>query len=332
MIKTHTILFVAAAACLGMMILKYYWKIQMMYNSSVLSFYTPDTFPIVEGAEYSSQCDLGEKYASTQKVIITSLLRDVADRLPEIKRKAEKVGELFKDYKILIVENDSTDGTREALLQWSRENHKVVILGCGYGAKECKLPKMPKTEGHGVDRPRIEKMVRLRNVYLEEIKLHYPAEEWPYTIMWDLDMIGSIYLDGIANTMGLMASPEGKNISVVCSYGIYRWGALTLFYDTYALLHLGENFQIEDKTIHDIRKGWWEAKYQRGDEPFEVDSCFSGFAIYKTSAFEDRDVQKVEYDMSGPDNLECEHVRLNKKIKGKKLVNPSMINFVLLND
>jgi hypothetical protein len=326
----HTVLFVTSLLMLGVMILKYYWKVQMMYNSSVLSFYTPDTFPIAQGKEesYEEICDLGEKYASTQKVIITSLLRDVADRLPEIKRKAERVGSLFKDYKILIVENDSTDRTRDALLLWAKENPKVTILGCGYNVKECKLPKMPKTQGHGVDRPRIEKMVKLRNVYLDEIKqLETTSSEWNYTIMWDLDMIGSIYLDGVMHTMGLMS--RGEDISVVCAYGIYRWGALTLFYDTYALLHRGESFQIEDKTIHDIRKGWWEAKYQRGDDPFEVDSCFSGFAIYRTASIIDKD---TIYDMSGPENLECEHVRLNKKIKGRKLVNPSMLNFVLLND
>jgi hypothetical protein len=69
--------------------------------------------------------------------------------------------------------------------------------------------------------------------------------------------------------------------------------------------------------------------HKRGDEPFEVDSCFSGFAIYRTSSLLD---PSVRYDMSGPDNIECEHVRLNTKIKGKKIVNPSMINFVLLNE
>lgn len=324
---SHTILFGAALACLGFVILKYYWKIQMMYNSSILSFYTPDTFPITNEEEYERMSDNGERYASSQKVIITSLLRDVASRLPEIKRKAERVGGLFKDYRILIVENDSTDGTREELLAWSRENPKVTILGCGYNAAECKLPKMPKTEGHHVDRPRIQKMVTLRNIYLDEIKRNYPASEWPYTIMWDLDMIGSIYLDGICHTMGLLE--DQPLVDVVCAYGIYRWGFTTLFYDTYALLHLGEKFHINDKTIHDIKKGWWEAKYQRGDSPFEVDSCFSGFAIYRTAELSS---DGVTYDMSGPDNLECEHVRLNKKIKGRKVVNPSMINFVLLND
>ncbi len=308
----------------------------MMYNSSVLSFFTPDTFPVSNiilpsglGAteEYERLCDAGDAYSTTQRIIITSMVRDVADRIPEIKKKVERVGSMFLDYKVMIVENDSTDGTRDLLLEWARTNPKVTILGCGYNVAECKLPKTPKTQGHGVDRPRIEKMVKLRNIYLEEIKFLENPEEWQYTVMWDLDLLGSIYLDGIANSMGYLS--ENPDVDVMCSYGIYRWGALTLFYDTYALLHLGEKFHIDDKTIHDIKKGWWEAKYQRGDLPFEVDSCFSGFAIYRTSGLL---APEVKYDMSPPDNLECEHVRLNKKIKGRKLVNPSMINFVLLND
>lgn len=299
----------------------------MMYNSSVLSFYTPDTFPINNDKlqMYEDKCNRGAKEISENRVVITSLLRDVETRIPEIKKKAERVGSMFKDYHILIVENDSKDNTRKLLLEWTQDNKRVTILGCGYNEQECKIPKMPKTDGHQVDRPRIEKMVKLRNIYLDEIKLHF--SDWEYTVMWDLDMIGSIYLDGIENSMGYMA--DHPDLSVVCSYGIYRWGTLTLFYDTYALLHLNEKFHISDKTIHDIKKGWWEAKYQRGDMPFEVDSCFSGFAIYRIKDILDN---TVRYDMSPPDNLECEHVRLNKKIKGRKVVNPSMINFVLLND
>ncbi len=327
LLNAHTILFLTAAAMLSVLISKYYWRLQMMYNTSALSFFTPDTFPIKESnlRTYNKMSAAGEIEMKNKRVIITSLVRDVADRLPEIKRKAEKVGSLFKDYRILIVENDSKDGTRELLLDWAKANNKVTILGCGYNVEKCSLPKMPKTIGHGVDRPRIEKMVKLRNIYLDEIKNRYT--DWDYMIMWDLDMISSIYLDGIANTMGWLA--KDSTINVVCAYGIYRWGMLTLFYDTYALLHVGEKFHIDDKKIHDIKKGFWQASYQRGDLPFAVDSCFSGFAIYRTSSILD---ESVIYDMSGPENLECEHVRLNMKIKGKKVVNPSMINFVLLND
>ena len=77
---------------------------------------------------YENTCSQGEIHASNQKVLITSLVRDVADRLPEIRKKAEKVGEMFLDYKILIVENDSKDGTRDLLLKWAMENHEKRVL------------------------------------------------------------------------------------------------------------------------------------------------------------------------------------------------------------
>jgi len=298
----------------------------MMYNSSILSFYTPDSFPVTNEDEYDRLVAIGDEYTKTKTVIITALVRDVATRIPDIQKKVERVAEMFKDYKVLIVENDSSDDTRQRLLDWSKRNPKVTVLGCGYNVDKCVIPKSPKTDGHGVDRPRIEKMTKIRNIYLDEIKKNYSVG-WDWVVMWDLDMVGSVYLDGISHTMGYLS--EHDEVSVACAYGIYRWGALTLFYDTYALLHLDEEFHIDMKTIHDIRKGWWEAKYQRGDQPFEVDSCFSGFAIYRTKDILD---DTVRYDMSPPSNLECEHVRLNKKIKGRKIVNPSMINLVLLND
>lgn len=324
--KGLKILFFVSLIVLVVILVKFYWRFQMMYNSSILSFYTPDSFPLSNKSSYDKILDQGETVIKNKTVVITALVRDVEKRMPEIKKKAERVGKLFKDYRILIVENDSKDLTRAKLLEWASQNPKVIILGCGYNAEVCNLPKMPKTDGHHVDRARIEKMTTLRNIYLDEIKRNF-TRGWDYVVMWDLDMLGSVYLDGITHTIGYLdQSPE---VNVVCAYGIYRWGALILFYDTYALLHPGENFHIDMKSIHDIRKGWWEARYQRGDPVFDVDSCFSGFAIYRLQPLLDND---VEYDMSGPGNLECEHVRLNKKIRGRKVVNPSMLNFVLLND
>lgn len=309
---------------------KYYWKVQMMYNSSVLSLYTPDSFPVFGIEEHNRLVDLGEDIAKKKRVVITTMVRDVADRIPEIRKKAERMGELFGDYRILVVENDSTDGTRKSLLKWSKDNPRVTILGCGYNVTECKIPKAPKTDGHGVDRARIEKMVRLRNIYLSEIKKSYP--DWDYAIMWDMDAIGSTYLDGVAHTIGLLdgtATGMANDVAVVCANGIYRWGAMTLFYDTYATLDKGDTFHINMKTAHDMRSGILDHRHTRGQLPVEVDSCFSGFSIYRIDPLLD---EHVYYDMSDDSNLECEHTRLNMKIKGKKIINPSMINLVLLND
>ena len=298
-----------------------------MYNSSILSLYTPDTFPLKEEyeEEYNRILQNGKDYSSMQRVIITTMVRDVSKRLPEIKRKAEMLGKIFRDYRILIVENDSKDGTRGLLLDWASENNKVIVLGCGYNEDECSIKNAPKTEGHTIDKTRIDKMSMLRNIYLQEIKKTY--YDWDYVIMWDLDLIGSIYLDGVIHSFGYL--DENKLVDVVCAYGIYRWLYFKLFYDTYALIEKDDNFHINNKLLHDIKKRIEKSTMERGQEPQEVESCFSGFAIYRTSSLLGKD---VFYDNSIDDNIECEHYRLKKKIKGKKVINPSMINIVILND
>lgn len=323
------ILFFVVLFILVLAIWKWYWKIQLMYNSSIVSLYTPDSFHIPENlkSSYSSAVKNGFNVSKTKRVVFAALVRDIEDRMPEIEKKVEKMGKMFEDYRVLIVENDSKDGTRNYLLGWAKRNPKVTILGCGHNATSCSIKTaVEKTDGHGVDRRRISKMVDLRNIYLKEIKENQELREYDYAVFWDLDMVGSVYMDGVAHSMNYLE--RRSDIDVVCAYGIYRWGLLTLFYDTYALLHKDEKFHIDMKTVHDIRKGLWESKYDRGEEPVEVDSCFSGFAIYRVNSLLP---DNVVYDMSPENNLECEHVRLNIKIKGGKVFNPSMINLVLEN-
>lgn len=298
-----------------------------MYNSSILSLYTPDTLPISPGTKDRLDADvaLGRNIARNSTVVIAALLRDKEGRLPEIEKKVEKIGKTFADYRFVIVENDSSDDTRKHLLSWAKRNPRIEVLGCGINTPECHM-KFPKTDGHGVDTKRISKMVTLRNIYLDHIKRYYP--HFDYTFIWDLDAISMVYIDGIWSSLAYMS--RNSDVDLVCSYGIYRWGFLTLFYDTYAYLDIGEPFHISHKLLHDIKKGLG-VKHLRGEEPIEVDSCFSGFAIYRTQSL---CMDGVVYDMTPAreNNIECEHVRLNKKLKGRKVMNPSMVHFLLLND
>ncbi len=330
------ILFLISLILVVILIWKWYWKIQLMYNFQILSSMTPDEFVIPENLKekYKNAVQNGFKIAKTKKVIFAALLRDVETRLPEIEKKVERTGQMFKDYKVFIVENDSSDQTRMMLLKWVKKNPKVTILGCGYNVDACSIPSATnKTDGHSVDSTRIQKMVNLRNIYLDEIKKRTARgeiDDFDYAIFWDLDMIASVYFDGIAHSIDYFSKSETiDELDAVCAYGIYRWTPfLTLFYDTYALVHQQEKFHINLKTIHDIRKGLWEVKYDRGEDPVKVDSCFSGFTIYRLDALLPEDVR---YDMSDNTNLECEHSRLNMKLKGKKVMNPSMIHLVLEN-
>ena len=307
------------------MIFHFYWMIQLRYNPNLFSLYTPDNFYIDPSHKraFQQRVKTGSQIAKNSSIIIASLVRDVEHNIRHLMSKVEQIGAHFRDYRLLIVENDSQDKTREKLLEWSRRNNRVIVLGCGYNAPVCKL-NLPRTVGHSVDKSRISKMVYLRNIYIQEIQRNY--SNFDYTFMWDLDIIGMTYLDGIFHSLAVMN--EQPNVNVICANGVYRWPIGTIFYDTYAISENEDTFHIDTKAFHDIAKSL-NFKYFLGEDPVDVESCFSGFAIYRNSSMIN---PRVFYDMTpDPFNVECEHARFNKKIPGIKLVNPSMINLVLVN-
>jgi hypothetical protein len=111
----------------------------------------------------------------------------------------------------------------------------------------------------------------------------------------------------------------------VCAYGMYRYYPLNFYYDTYAHIDKGDSFHINGKIFSDIRKRI-EVKYERGEEPHQVESCFSGFTVYMSDS-----LLNHKYDFPSEDNIECEHVILHRKMN-KVMLNPSMIFLMLKND
>jgi len=303
---------------------KFRHKLQLTLNRDLITLYTPKVFTSSHNRIYIHDCitNQGFEYAKSKKIIIAGLVRDVLKNLPMIEKRAEKIGALFKDYRVLIVENDSKDDTRKYLLDWVKRNPKIKILGCEINIKKCNIG-LEKTKGHLVYRNRIEKMAFLRNKYLEEIRQNYA--NFDFVAVWDMDIVGSIYLDGIANSMGYF---KRHPIDGMCAYGIYKWGPLKLFYDTYAFLEPGDTFHIDQKILHDIKKGLG-TQYNVGDFPVKVVSCFSGFTIYKIQSIIPAHI-KYGTSLQEDDNLECEHSYFNKNLQNLYM-NPSMVHLVLLN-
>lgn len=258
----------------------------------------------------------GADQAKRSSVVICGLVRNCSEELSRIREMVEDVSTIFGMYKILIVENDSTDDTREKLLNWAEEDGKVEILGCGLNAKECKL-SLPESGFLDVSERRMKKMAYLRNLYLKHIREHYSG--YDYTIIWDLDLDGRIYLDGIQNSLGRMA--ENPEISGMCAnslqYGLLGWK----FYDTFAHLRMGA------RVVQFPQKIWYNlinpVRYKPGTEPVLVRSCFSGFGIYKTSR-----ILESLYKPRADGKVTCEHISFCDRIPGM-YVNPSMVYVIL---
>jgi len=318
------ILFIITLIVLLLVLYRYHWAIQSMFNSSLVSFYTPDDqFPLSDftsSKDYQQSVYNGFKHMKESTLVICGLLRDCGPRMYEIEKRAERVGNLFKDYRILIVENDSVDNTREYLLEWRKRNPKVTILGCGYNVKECKL-QLPPTVNHYTDLKRILKMIYLRNLYIDELSKNY--SNYDYAFVWDLDILGSVYLDGIANSMNYFE----KNPSYDCivAYGLKKLPNYTYYYDSYAHLDIGDSFDISTKRLHDFNKMFIDVRYDRGDPLVKVQSAFSGCCIYRIKSILD---SKARYGTD--EGVVCEHVYFNRFLKNVYL-NPSMIYIVLLN-
>ena len=334
----HKLLFIIALCVCIVFIYKYSWKLQLMFNTLSIGMYTPDTFKIINGKEniLHQRFIKGKQIASRSKIIIALLLRNVEGCIPTIIKKLKSVCSAFHDYKILIVENDSNDNTRKFLLHYASKDNKLVILGCGVNVNECHIQGIASiaTEGHSINKNRIDKMIMLRNIYLDYIKRNIDLHSFDYTIIWDLDTIGSVYLDGILDSIYELNLQ--KNVSAICAHGIYRWlGILPLYYDTYAHQDFNDDFHIDNKLSHDIKKGLSVGLgYTRGYDCVNVKSCFSGFTIYRTqhlilSSYTES--SKNTTINENTNNINCEHVNLNGKLPGKILMNPNMINLVLLN-
>lgn len=317
MIGRTTICMFILFAC-ALIVVLYLWLRPYIF-SKYLTLYSDDNlFPVSNRFTYENQVSKGFEHMKNSRAVICALVRDVEPQLDDIIFKVEALISHFGDSKILIVENDSKDKTRDKLLEWRSKNPNVIILGCGTNMPKCSL-NLPKTD-HSADQARIRKMAYLRNIYLDYIKKYLSG--YTYMIVIDLDIIGSFYLDGIANSFYYLS--QHKKIEGLCANGIDL--LTSCYYDSFPYIEKGNSIEYKtdlEKALHD-KYVFQNIDLSKGQKPYNVASCFGGLAIYKIGALSN---SKYDYAKKG---YACEHSYLNKDIN--MYVNPSMIYSVIVND
>lgn len=126
---------------------------------------------------------------SKAKIVVLGLAFSCAGPLPGTLRHLQKMTSQCADFRIVILESNSTDSTRPVLQKWTTENPQKHIL---LGENRTRQIRKPANKNHTI---RYQKMGMLRNILLEEYSKINKTFPHDYMLMMDLDIFGTWDLD-----------------------------------------------------------------------------------------------------------------------------------------
>jgi len=250
---------------------------------------------------YRRRVELGRERMRELTVVFCGLCRDVRLFLPRLVARLECLGSMFRDYRVVLFENDSKDATREFLADWQTVNPRVEVLGGTMG-----VARFPQQRSAA----RGEWLAACRNQYREHVAAAYAG--FDHAIVIDTDLAGGWSYEGVADTFG------ADDWDAVGSNGLVRQSSSRpgrmkfRHYDVWAFRPaVGTKARcLVDHTALDL---------PRGAPLLPVESCFGGLAVYRMSCL-------LAAAYGGGD---CEHVVFHDRLRcaglGRQFLNPSQI-------
>ena len=272
------------------------------------------------------------------KVVFAGCARNCSNFLPKVLENIEFYSSFFSESYIVIVENGSTDRTKEILKD--NKNKKNIFLF------EDHLNKLPY---------RGQRLEKARNLIIETIKKNKNLFSCDLFIMLDLDDIGTYRIEekNILDSIKFLFSKEEIGGVFANQLGTY-YDMWTLRDQKYCkndfwvevLQFLINNKNSKDKisktNIEEVKKNIIDKKtysFEKNHAPIKVESAFGGFGIYKMKYVlknnrkyegtqivdlisKDQKRLKVKYQ-------KCEHVNFNQGLIDQNLelyILPNLIN------
>lgn len=274
--------------------------------------------------KYHKEVEMGKAKAKDSTIVIAGLLQNGAYQIPELKDRCKQIIRHFKDYRIVILENNSIDSSRDDLLDWARFNDRIKIL-CQdpfvTNSDECQIEGSSGAKDSSPMPNRIRKMATLRNIYMDHIKHYY--KDFNYLCVMDMDLEGDLFIDGFFHALGLI---NPKIDGVACN-GVITTEDSFYYYDSFAYVEEHDTPYMNDiaqKSEHDnyVHINMTQL-YSSQMVPDRVQSAFGGCAVYSLPS-----VVNNRYDFS-PNAFMCEHTYFHQ---GKKIyVDPRMIFLITKN-
>ena len=243
-------------------------------------------------AEFVRRVPDGATRARQLDAVIVGLARDLGDVAPLLPGRIESIGGLFRSWRCVMYENDSTDGTAEALDSWQHPSACVV-----HGSKGPGWPRHAST----LDAFRLRQMAWYR-AHVREMSLRLPPAD--VYIVIDTDFAGDPPLDGIRHSMS--------------SWG--AWDAVFAFDARASYPHwIGDLFAYEEIPENKGRR--WPQQF--GAPLIPVLSAFGGMGIYTRAAW-----LAGDYEAERPPR-HFEHLAFHDSMRrggrDRLYLNPSMV-------
>ncbi len=271
--------------------------------------------------------------AGPKRAVFAGCARNCATHLPAVLRNIERMSALFGDVGVVIVENDSTDATRQVLETW------------GTGRRNFHLVKLD-----GLASAVAQRTVRLelaRNLYADFVRTSDTLSAFDYLIVLDCDEVNVREADlrAVARALEFLEREETNAAVFANNTGLYH--------DVWALRHdrlcPGDaweevmDYALKHHVPDDIAfKETFEKRLIAFDPAagaIEVESAFDGLGIYKMG-FVRRNVNPyLGYKVRamtrdgriGIVRLQtCEHVHFNRGIRalgGRLFILPYLVTF-----
>jgi hypothetical protein len=232
------------------------------------------------------------------KVVFAGITRNNAPDLAITIKTIEYIGSFFIDYRVIIFENDSNDGTKQILTNWKTNNPKINVISEDYSIQK---------------RPSNKFLAGARNKYIKALQ-DKQYTEFDMAILIDMDMAFGIDIRGIQDSFAKIDAWDA-----VCSNGIFK--STGEMWDAFA-------FRNDEFPYDTHIPGYWDQLlpkiqkvYPVGSNLAPVHSCFGGLAIYKKAS-----IASCEYDSVDED---CEHIAFHKcataKNKMRMFLNPNQV-------
>lgn len=257
-------------------------------------------------------------------IVFGILARDCKDSLQSNMVRLEEIGQAFKDYHVIVYENDSKDGTAEMLKDWAAHNAHVLAI-CETTNQTTIPQKSEKLPFPDKSMHRISKMVCFRNRILDEVRRRYEPDLFcfididverfsPKEVIDAIRKVPDDWGALFASGHFLFIKPDGTEMEPQFQY------------DSYAFVPDGVDPMKTGRWIisrkYHYTTSWYFDRLLKSCDYLPCRSAFNGIGIYRWEAIRD-----LKFDILQTPELQdvsvcfCEHVPFNGEIikKGYRL-------------